>query len=141
MIEILAAVAILGVTLTSVLGLINFSLTAASLAKQTTQADARAQEAMEAVRNIRDSDWAKLTNGNHGLTKTLGYWDFLGTENVVDGFTRTILIEGVYRDANNNMAESGNADPNTRKTTVIVSWSERGRVHQVSLVTYFTNWR
>ena len=144
-IEILVVIAILGIALTSLLGLANFSLGAASLIKQTTKANAISQEAMEAVRNIRDSDWAKITNGNHGLTNAAGFWDFAGTENVINGFIRTILIDNVSRDPITDNIEitynPANDDPNTKKATATVSWQERGRTHQVVLVTYFTNWK
>lgn len=144
-IEILIVIAILLITLTSLLGLVNFSLGAANLIKQTTKANAISQEAMEAVRSIRDSDWTKLTNGNHGLTNVAGFWNFAGTENVINGFIRTILIENVSRNPITDNIEitynPTNNDPDTKKATATVSWQERGRTHQVELVTYFTNWQ
>lgn len=142
MIEILVAIAILVIVSASLLGLISFSLGAASLTKQTTKANALAQEAMEATRTIRDRNWSEITNGQYGITNVGGYWDFDGVENTINGFTRTVLIEDVRRDANDNIVESGGiSDPNTKKATVTVSWQERGRTHQIELVTYFTDWQ
>lgn len=141
-IEILIAVAIIAVTLTSVLGLATFSLSVSTLMRETTQANNIAQETMEAVRNIRDGDWNKVTNGNHGLTNAAGFWDFDGVENVINGFTRTALIEDVQRDANDDIVESGGIiDADTKKITVIVSWQEKGRTHDVKIITYLTNWQ
>ena len=153
-IEILVAVAIITVTLTSLLGLVGFSLRAAALTKETFLANELTKGAIEAVRNIRDGDWDKMTNGNHGLTNAGGFWDFTGTEDTINGFTRTILIEDVYRDNTPGDSEatddietdgiiegSDYLDFNTKKITVTVSWQEKGRSHQIEIVTYLTNWK
>jgi len=54
-IEMLIAIAILAMALTALLGMASFSLGIQGLVRQTTQADNLAQEAMEAVRSIRDN--------------------------------------------------------------------------------------
>lgn len=126
LIEILIVVAIILITLTSLLGVAVFSLKLSTLVKNTTIAVNLAQEAVEVTRSIRDSDWNKITNGNHGLTNTGGYWDFAGTENIINGFTRTVLIEDVQP-----------VDPETRKVIVTVSWENK----KIEIITYFTNWK
>ncbi len=137
-VEILIVIGIIAIVVSSLLGVVVFSLKLSASVKETTIADALAREAVEVTRSIRDSDWNKITNGNHGLTNTGGYWDFSGTENIINGFTRAILIEDVQRDNNNNIVESGGTnDPDTKKVTVTVSWENR----KVEIITYFTNWR
>lgn len=137
-IEILVAIFIIAITLTSLLGLTNSSLKTSILIKETTQSVNLAQEAMEAVRSIRDGDWNKITNGNHGLTSTGGYWDFDGTENIINSFSRTVLIENTQRDTNDNIVENGGTnDPDTKKIIVTVSWKNK----ETELVTYLTNWK
>lgn len=150
-VEILIVIAIISIALTSLLGLALLSLQVSTQMKENIQAINLAQEAIEAVRNIRDnSNWTKLVNGNHGLTNAGGYWDFVGTENIINGFTRTILIEDVYRDNTPGDSEatddietdgvieaSDYLDPNTKKITVSVSWKGK----RVEIVTYLTNWR
>lgn len=141
-VEILVVVAILGVTLTSLLGLINFSLKSSRITKQTIQANFLAQEIIEATRTIRDQGWANLTNGSHGINNVTGIWEFDGTENIINGFSRSILIESGRRDANDDIVESGGvSDPDTKKATVTVSWQEEGRTHEVKIITYLTNWQ
>ena len=150
-IEMLVAVAILGVTLTSIFGLINFSLTAANLTKQTTQANALAQETMEAVRSFRDRT---VWNGDGLGTLTVGSayhqektattpleWTLLLGQETIDIFTREVVFATAYRDINDNIIDSGTEDPATKKATVAVFWQERGRNHKVELVNYFTNWQ
>lgn len=142
-IEILVVTAILAITLTTLLGLANFSLGVQTLARQTTQANELAQEAMEAVRSIRDnSGWGEIVNGSYGLVSTGGRWSFSGSNNPISGFTRTIVIGDAFRDSQDNIVESvGVNDPDTKKITVSVFWSEKSGTHNIELKTYLTNWR
>lgn len=142
-IEMLVVVAILAMALTALLGMASFSLGIQGLVRQTTQADNLAQEAMEAVRSIRDNNgWNQITNGSHGLANSGGYWSFSGTDNTIGVLMRTISVADVRRDASDNIVESGGViDPDTKKIIVTVSWSERSRPHEIALITYLTNWR
>ena len=151
MIEILVVVAILAITLTSLLGLVNFSLGAAALIKQTTQANSFAQEAVEQVRNFRDqTSWDN--DGLGTLTADTAYhaektsdaspeWILVTGEESVGIFVRKIVFSRVWRDGNDNIADSGTEDGDTKKVTVIVSWEKKGRAHQIELITYLTNWQ
>ncbi|MFC1687410.1 type II secretion system protein J [Patescibacteria group bacterium] len=56
-------------------------------------------------------------------------------------FSRDITIVNLQRDVDGNIVESGGTvDPNTKKTTVTVSWTERGNAKEVSLSTILTAW-
>ena len=137
-IEILVAIAIITITFTSLIQLAIFSLKVAWFNKEQTEAINLAQEAVEATRSIRDSDWSKITPGSHGLINTAGYWDFQGTENIINGFNRVIKIENVSRDpATDNIDNSTNDDPNTKKIISAVSWKNK----KIEIVTYLTNWK
>lgn len=143
MIELLVVVAILTITLTTILGMASFSLGVQGIVRQTAQADNLAKEAMEAIRNIRDNNgWNQITAGTHGLSSAGGVWSFSGGQNIIDNFTRTSLVSDVQRDASSNIVEMGGTpDPDTKKITVTVLWSERSRPHKVELITYLTNWK
>ena len=142
-IEIMVVMAILASALASLLGLINLSLGVSVLTRQTSQATALAQEAMEAARSIRDNaGWGKIANGSHGLAISGIGWDFAGTADAIDIFSRTVLIEDAQRDADDNIVLSGGTnDPNTKKITATVSWQEKGRSRDVKLSAYLTNWK
>jgi type II secretory pathway pseudopilin PulG len=150
--EILVVIAIIAVTFTSLLGLASFSLGTASLIKQTTQANMLAQGTMEAVRNFRDqTSWdvdglgTLLTGTPYYLEKSADNppkWILIQGEETIDIFKRKVIFNDVMRDANDNIVESGGTnDPDTKKVIVTVSWQERGRNHQVELITYLTNWK
>lgn len=151
MIEILLAIAIMGTVLASLFALIGFALINTSLIKQAIQANALAQEEMEAVRNFRDQTlWRTDGLGTlnvgavyhleiaDGLSKK---WRLVSGEKTTGVFTQKIIFETVYRDADGNIAVAGAEDLDTKKIIASVLWQERERINQVELITYLTNWR
>lgn len=150
-VEILVVIAIIAIALASLSGLVVFSLEALNLAGQNAQAAVLAQEAMEAVRNFRDgTSWnmdglGKLATSADYFPKATGSpakWQLIQGQETIDNFTRKIVFSSVQRDANGNIADSGGVnDPETKKANVSVSWTEKGRPHQISVNTYFTNWK
>ncbi len=101
-----------------------------------------AQEGLEAVRNMRDRDFASLTNGDHGLELVSGEWQFIAAPEDVDGFySRTIIIEDVYRDEFGDIAETGDLDPEIKRVISEVTWLWKGFIDRpVTLTTYLSNW-
>jgi type II secretory pathway pseudopilin PulG len=147
-IEILVVIAIIGITLVSILGMATFSLKISTSIKETTQAKDIAQETIEAVRNFRDGTaWG--TDGLGTLTAGIAYhpeksgdtppkWQLVQGEETVNSFTRKVVFENVQRDGNDNIVESGGTnDPNTKKVAITVAWKDK----RVGIVTYLTNWR
>jgi hypothetical protein len=151
MMEILIVTAILGFSVSGLLGLISLSLTSSTINKGFSQADALAQETIEQVRNFRDGTlWS--TDGIGTLSVGTDYYPELsGSPSViqmtagsqtVSGFTKKVIFENVSRDTNDNIVSSGGIlDPNSKKLTITVSWQERARNHQRQLITYLTNWQ
>ncbi|PIS39155.1 MAG: hypothetical protein COT33_03460 [Candidatus Nealsonbacteria bacterium CG08_land_8_20_14_0_20_38_20] len=150
-VELLVVIAISTVALTSFLGLVSFSFGISVLIKHTDQANALAQEIMEAVRNFRDgTDWnatglgklATSTDYFPQATSTPKIWQLIPGKETVDIFERKVVFEDVRRDGDDNIVASGGTfDPDTKKVTVNVSWSEKGEIRQIKLVTYLTNWK
>lgn len=150
-IEILIVVFIIVTALSALLGFASLSLTMSTLIKQRTQANNIAQEGIEIVRNFRDNTvWdidglGSLTTGisyfPQKTAETPSAWNLIEGEEKVNGFTRKIIFEKVYRDGNDNIAETGTEDPNTKKVVLNVFWKEREEDYQIELITYLTNWR
>lgn len=80
LIEILVALAIFILVISTVFSIVASSFLSIRQAQERLQAVFLAQEGLEAVRSIRDNDWASLTNGSHGLTITDNHWVLNGTE-------------------------------------------------------------
>ena len=141
----------MGTALASILSFASFSFTHSLMSKQTASATALAQDTMETVRNFRDNT-AWNTNGLGTLTVGVAYhaqksaspvvWQMILGAETINGFSRNATLASVARDGSSNIVLSGGVvDPNTKKVTVTVSWSERGRSHQVQLLNYLTNWK
>lgn len=149
LIEILISLTIFGIVASTLFSFTYFSFRNSSLFEKTIRANFLAQEAIEIVRNFRDTTIWEV-DGLGTLSNFVDYyprfadskWEMvLGTE-MVDGFSRKIFFQNAQRDSNYNIVEAGGSyDPNTKKVTVIVSWQEKGKDYQVQLVTYLTNWK
>lgn len=106
-----------------------------------------AEEGIEAVRTLRDVSWslniAPVANGiDYYPAFSGGAWQISQTPvSLVDGiFDRRVSFSAVYRDANDAITASGGAlDPDAKKVTVSVSWTNRGRTATTTISTYFTN--
>ncbi len=93
---------------------------------ERTEAVFLAQEGMEAIRSIRDSDFAQLVVGTHGLALN-SQWALAGAYDEVGKFKREIEISQV---------EDG-----LKKAEAHVSWDiTPQREGSVSLVEYFAEW-
>lgn len=147
-VEILIVITVIVVALSSLLGVVTFSLRISTLIKETVQANNLARETMEVVRNFRDGTvWD--TNGLGTLSVGVPYypqkssdsqprWQLIQGEEEIYGFIRKVVFNNVARDANDNIVETGGTnDPHTKKATVTVSWKGK----KVEIFTYFTNWQ
>lgn len=121
-----------------------------STAKNETRATAYAKEAMEQVMAIKQDSWLgikDLAEGYYIVQQTDNKFTLVTDSNtppgerVDDMYIRTIHINKAYRDANGNLSESGQEDPNVRRINVTVSWNENGANKSEHLTTYITNWK
>lgn len=149
--EIVIVSAVIGLALVSLLGLASFSLSQSSIMNQTAQATALAREQLEVARSFRDgTSWSSglglLTTGVDYYPSLSGNnppaWQMLSGAESVGIFIRSLVFTDALRDGSGNIVESGGtADEDTKKVVSAVSWTERGRAHQVELVTYLANWK
>jgi len=135
LIELLLAIAIFVIVVSSLTFLILDSYVSGRLAQEMTTASFLAEEGLEAARSIRDSGWSKLIADNYGLviSETENAWDFSNppegtdvSDQLREG-TRIITIEDI--------------DSDRKKVTSQVTWQfAEGRSQEIKLVTYLTNW-
>ena len=82
-------------------------------------------------------------------------WKLLAGNETIDEFTRSVVFRSVCRDTSSDditgitdtngttttcVINGGVYNADTKEVTVTASWTERGRSHEVELVTYLTNW-
>ncbi len=150
-IEIAVVVAIAGVALIGILSVVVYSLRAQVTVRQSMQAAQYAKDAIEAVKSYRgQTSWD--INGIGTLAAGANYHPALATDNAssswtmalgaetIGPFSRTIVFDRISRDPSSKNIESAynaaNDDPESRKMTVTLSWSEKN----IQMTTYITNW-
>lgn len=114
------------------------------VSQEETIAAQYASEGVEAVRSIRNQNFALLSNSSEtGVDRVGGLWSFSGTNNVLDGkYVRVITVSPAQRNAGGDIVENGGVlDTGTKKITVSVSWQAASAPHSVALTTYVTRWK
>ena len=105
------------------------------------------EEGLEAMRFLRDKGWSTniatlSTSIPYYLTFNGSYWATTTIPQYVDGqFLRSIDLDDVNRDANDQIAVSGTLDPNTKKITSTVSYFQGHATTTQSISTYISNIR
>jgi len=145
-IEVIVALSIIFVSFFSFLALAQYSLKFQDQSESKLEAINIAAETIEATRSVRNEDW----NNFSSLSLDIPYypvissnkWTLSSTDpGSINGvYDRWVIIEKVYRDANDNISSSGTEDNQTKKITAFVEWNDRGQTKQINLVTYLTNW-
>ena len=143
--EIILAVALFGLFATALIGLLMNSYGSDFQAEEVYKSSLYSQEGLEAVWSIRRQAWNFLVNGDYGLTKANGYWEFSGSSELIDDkYTRIITIADACRDGSKNLVDcpAGTIDLYTKKATVTVTYTSINNIeNQVELIAYLTLWQ
>lgn len=127
-IEILLAVGLFSVISLGLTSAIFYTIQSNALLSYKIKASYLADEGIQAVQNIRDASFANLTNGTYGLNIQSNSWTLAAQPDVVDGYTRTIVVSSV--------------DTNTKKIVSRVSWPQQyGEQNFITFTSYLTNWK
>ncbi len=147
LIEILIAMAIFSLITSSSVFLVLDAFISARQGGERTRATAMASEGIEATKSIHNRGWKYLTDGDHGIqintdNPSNPYWEFNGSQNSIDQFTRIINVSSVNRDVTGDIIESGGtSDIDTKKITCSVTWEfTPNRTNNVVLSSYSTNY-
>lgn len=146
-VEIVVVVAMLGIILASVTQAALITSRLAQRSAREAQAVSLAEEAVEAMRTLRNASWttyiSPLTNGTtYYVTLNGTQWSLSTTDPgaIYGQYNRTVVTSAVYRDSGNNISSAGTLDPDTRKVVVTVTWVHRGETRNITLETYLTNY-
>jgi len=140
LLEALLAVS-LALIFLSALGALFFINTAGgSRIHQNNQAGLVAQSGLQVLKTIAFDDLA-LTSGSHPVFSS-PRWTLVSGSEVVNGFTRTVRVKEVQRDADCNIvATGGTADPDSKFIESEVDWNDiSGQSHQLLLSSLETRW-
>jgi type II secretory pathway pseudopilin PulG len=163
LIETLIAITLITVVITAVTGLILVTLMANERNVHNLQANYLAQESLEAVRFMRDSNWLQNYGWNGGETLWVADFDledgetertlYLKEEECPPCFGFSTEEESVVTTVNGTEytrsltftpvldPESGETLENALEVKATVSWEERGLTRSIELSTYLTDWQ
>ena len=124
-IELLVALAIASLMLPALLTGLVSSREGKAQQTQRRQAVSLLNEAEEAVRSYRNRGWDSFAvNGTYHPVVSGQDWTLVSGSESVNGFTRSINVSDVSRDATGKIVTSGGTvDPSTKKIVVTVVWS------------------
>ncbi len=141
--EIVIALAIFSFIAIAIVSLILGSLHGGQQGSQHLEADAFAQEGIEALRSIRDGAWNEVPSAQSGLTISGSQWIASGSSDSLPPFTRTITVSDVCRNAQGDIAAcpASYTDPHTKYAESRVDWTTiENTPNTVVQSSYFTNW-
>jgi len=145
LLEVVIASAVMATILIFLVGSIQDSVEVSQRALERSQSAYLLEEGMEAVKSIRNQSngWTTLTGFSAGTTYYLSWsgsaWSLTEAPSAIGGFTRTIVMSSVNRDANDDIAEVGTDDPGTKKFTVTVTWNTSNGAKTETLSFYITD--
>lgn len=148
LIEVLITTAILAIVITGLMMLGSATLKISYQLKKNAIAANLAAETIEAVMATKKESWDNVSslaiNTQYHPTITAGSpakWTISSGNETINGFSRAFILSAVGRDANDNIVSAGGIDdPNTKKITATVTWSDSTGDHQTVLTSYLTNW-
>lgn len=127
LVEAMLSSALFALLVTVLAGAYLYGQESSALAGNRARAALFAEEGLEAARNIRDSGYANLTDGMHGLAVSASQWDWSGSQDTSGIFTRQIIISSL--------------DAKRKGVTANVTWQQNPhRTGLVSLATRLTKW-
>lgn len=135
LLEAVVAVGLVIVIATALISATTTGLKASQSGKLRSKAVVLAQDGLELTRKLRDSDWDVFQGKGTAVGKawclnSLGQWDDIAPNpcpyDLEDIHARTITFTW---------------NGSRMKIDSVVSWNERSQVKDVTLTTYFTDWR
>jgi prepilin-type N-terminal cleavage/methylation domain-containing protein len=127
LVEVLLASSIFAIIVTALVGAYLYGIESTAVSGNRARAVLIAEEGLEAVRNIRDNDFEDLVVGTYGIEVLGGEWDFYGSSDDTDIFTRKVSI--------------GTISDDQKLITSTVTWQQNlQRTGTVSVIGYLNNW-
>jgi prepilin-type N-terminal cleavage/methylation domain-containing protein len=146
LVEVLVACAIISLTSLFLMSAASKGIELSNRALRQVQASMLIEEGIEAVKSIRDTDWAIISN----ITLDTPYYLLFDsntnkytlstTPTTIDGlFTRTVIFSAVNRDTDDDIALTGTLDIGTKKINVSVFWSTPSGINSKDINFYLAN--
>lgn len=146
LLEIVVAISIVSFSLFSVMSAVILALRVSEGSGKNVQAAYLLEEGVEALRILRDTSWqnkiANLAAGvNYYFVFGNGAWQATtSAPALIDQiFERKFVLENVYRNGDDDIAQSGSLDNGTKKAAITVSWRTQQGTTTRNTAIYLTN--
>ncbi len=145
LVEVLVASSIILAAVVTLLSVHNLFLRSAFTSANAMKAAYLAEEAVEALRYMRDQSWdeniGSLSIGvPYGIVFSNNSWQATTTAFWLENFERVVTLGTVYRNASGDIVLSGGViDPGTVSVISTVSWWNGAATTTKSLSTYLSN--
>jgi len=144
LIEVVIVSSLVLVIFSGLMSVFNFYIKKSVTLTDNIKAEFLAEEALEALRVLRDGDFANLSSLPRDTYRYL-YWNGTGwlatsTPEVIDGiFTRKFKVFDVYRDGAGNIAPAGTLDAEILLAETSVIWQDNQATSTRTISTYLSN--
>lgn len=143
-VEVLISAAVLLIFIGAMSSVYTTFITVSSNGTENIKSYYLAEEGVEAIKTLRNESWSSgietlSTTTTYYLSWSGSVWQATSVEQALDGFYRTFSITDAFRDGDDDLAQSGTFDPNTRKVQVDVAWWDGSATSTRSIETYITN--
>jgi Tfp pilus assembly protein PilV len=154
LVESIVAIALAGIIITAIVGLVTSAVATSTLSKSRTTATRYSEEGVEVARKNRDrTPWQSFWNTyGPSVCRSAAPCHIDSSLNIVSGaglsispFARTVVITDVSAQtcgagSGNYQGQQSNSCVDRLKVTVSVTWIDKGRNQEVKLVSYLTTW-
>ena len=128
LIEVILSISVFVLFITAFAGVLYYGLQSSTLAGDRSRAIMVAEEGQEAVRSIKNVNFANLIDGTYGLSYSNNAWVFASSSDVFGIFTRQVIISTI--------------DSNRKNSIVTVTWQQTpARTGSVSTQARLSNWK
>lgn len=141
LVELLITIALFSIVCTAIIGGLVSSSEGKPQQEQRFESVTLLSEAKQATLQLRERGWSGFAvNGTYHPILTGSTWSLVPGSEVIDGYTRSIVISDVFRDdAGNIVASGGSLDPSTKRVQIEVSWTTP-IVSNISSTVYMTRY-
>jgi len=146
-IEVIVACAIITSTSLILMSSASKGIELSNRALRQSESSMLLEEGAEAVKSIRDANWDLISSLSSDteyylyFDTTSNTWSLSATPSskIDEIFNRSIVLSDVYRDSNDDIAETGYLDEGFKRVVVTVDWQNKGEVKSKNLIFYLSN--
>lgn len=141
LVELILVIGLVALILPALMTAFSASREGKAQQEQRLQAAALLKETEVAVKAIKNNNWTAITsatvNTDYYPSVSGSSWVLTSGVETVNGFSRSLRIYNVTRNASGAIAASGTVDPSTKQIVITIAWTQP-RSSTITSTLYFT---